>query len=51
VVSPARWIGIFSPGRYVGLIEELGRLLPADGPPDDQAILALFKKYDSDIVG
>jgi mannose-6-phosphate isomerase-like protein (cupin superfamily) len=51
VLSPARWVGIFSPARYVGLIEELGALIPADGPPDQDAILALFKRYDSDIVG
>jgi quercetin dioxygenase-like cupin family protein len=51
VRSPARWVGIFSPARYVGLIEELGQLIPADGPPDQAAILALFKRYDTDIVG
>jgi len=51
VLSPARWIGIFSPARYVGLIEELGRLIPKDGPPDQDAVVALFKRYDTEIVG
>jgi mannose-6-phosphate isomerase-like protein (cupin superfamily) len=51
VRSPAKWVGIFSPARYVGLIEELGRLIPTDGPPDDDAILTLFKRYESEIVG
>jgi hypothetical protein len=51
VVSPARWIGIFSPGRYLAMIEELGALIPADGPPDAAAILDLFHRYDSEIVG
>jgi mannose-6-phosphate isomerase-like protein (cupin superfamily) len=51
VRSPARWVGIFSPARGVGLIEELGRLIPRDGLPDPDAVLALFTRYDSEIVG
>jgi quercetin dioxygenase-like cupin family protein len=51
VRSPAQWIGIFSPACYVGLIEELGQLIPQDGLPDPDAVLALFRRYDSDIVG
>lgn len=51
VLSPARWIGIFSPARYVRLIEELGPLIPEDGPPDQDAILELFRRYDTEIVG
>lgn len=43
--------GGLSPARYVGLIEELGGLIPTDGPPDQDALLALFKRYDSAIVG
>ena len=48
--SPARWLGIFSPGRYVGLVEELGAIVPRHGAPDPAAIAALFEKYDSEIV-
>ena len=48
--KPARWIGIFSPGRYVGLVEELGAVIPEAGPPDLRAIARLFAKYDSEIV-
>jgi len=47
---PARWLGIFSPGRYVGLIEELGPLMPANGLPDMAAVTRLFARYDSEIV-
>lgn len=48
--EPARWIGIFSPGRYVGMIEELGALIPADGPPDPRRMRRLFAKWGSEIV-
>ena len=51
VLSPARWVGIFSPARYLGLIEELGALISGDGSPDQDAVLALFERYDSAIVG
>jgi mannose-6-phosphate isomerase-like protein (cupin superfamily) len=46
----ARWVGIFSPGRYRQLVEELGALLPADGPPDQAEVAALFARYDTQIV-
>ena len=48
--TPARWIGIFAPGRYVSLLEELGEVLPAHGPPDPGAVVRLFAKYDTEIV-
>lgn len=48
--GPARWIGIFSPGRYVGLIEELGQVLPEAGPPNPKKLTALFHRYDTDFV-
>lgn len=48
--APARWIGIFSPGRYVRLLEELGPLLPDRGPPDMAAIERLFARYDTALV-
>ncbi len=48
---PARWVGIFSPARYMGLIEELGALIPADRPPDPEKVAALFARYDTDITG
>jgi quercetin dioxygenase-like cupin family protein len=47
---PARWLGIFSPGRYVGLVEELAGLMPAHGPPDPAALRRLFSKYDTELV-
>lgn len=47
---PARWVGIFAPGRYMALVEELGRLLAA-GAPDPAAVAALFARYDTEIVG
>lgn len=47
---PARWVGIFAPGRYLALVEELGQLLAA-GAPDQAAIAALFARYDTEIAG
>jgi len=47
---PARWLGLFAPGRYVRLLEELGRVLPAHGPPDPKRIVALFRRYDTELV-
>jgi quercetin dioxygenase-like cupin family protein len=49
--APARWLGIFSPANGLGLIEELGELLPADGPPDLEKVMALFARYQTEVVG
>jgi quercetin dioxygenase-like cupin family protein len=49
--ASARWVGVFAPGRYQGLVEELGDLLLADGPPDAAAVVALFARYDTEILG
>ena len=48
--GPARWIGVFSPGRYMELIRERGKLIPANGPPDPNAVVELFARYDTEIV-
>jgi mannose-6-phosphate isomerase-like protein (cupin superfamily) len=47
----ARWVGVFAPARYQRLVEELGELLPADGPPDAARVAALFARYDTEILG
>lgn len=47
---PARWLGIFSPGRYLGLVEELAAVMPANSQPDMAAIVRLFANYDTEIV-
>ena len=46
----ARWLGILSPGRYVGLLEELGHVIPAEGPPDLAGIRRLFSRYDTELL-
>jgi quercetin dioxygenase-like cupin family protein len=47
----ARWIGIFSPGRYMALVEEVGKAFPAGGgPPDEAMLLKAFAEYDTEIV-
>jgi quercetin dioxygenase-like cupin family protein len=46
--TPARWVGIFAPGRYVGLVEELGAALPPDGPPDPAAVAAVFARWETE---
>ncbi len=47
---PARWVGISPPVGYVGLVEELGSLIPAAGPPDVAALRRLFAKYDTELL-
>ena len=47
---PARWVGIFSPGRYMELIRELGKLIPVGGAPDPKAVAVLFAGYDTEVV-
>jgi mannose-6-phosphate isomerase-like protein (cupin superfamily) len=48
--TAARWLGIFSPGRYVRLLEELGPLIPARGPADLADVRRLFGRYDTELV-
>lgn len=48
--APARWVGILSPATGLGLLEELGELLPAAGPPDRDQLVALFARYQTEIV-
>jgi homogentisate 1,2-dioxygenase len=48
VLSPARWIGIFSPARYVAMLEEVGALMSESA--DDQAFAVLFGRYDTEII-
>jgi hypothetical protein len=49
--TPARWLGIFSPASSLGMLEELGEILPADGPPDMGRVEALFARYQTEMVG
>ena len=47
----AKWVGIFSPGRYVALVEGIGKLLPpGGGPPDEAAMMKLFSDWDTEVV-
>src|SRR5438105_6702559 len=49
--APARWLGVFSPAGGLGLIEELGEILPTDGPPDVEKVMALFARHHTEVVG
>lgn len=48
--AAARWVGIFSPARYVALVEKLGPLIPASGPPDLREVARLFARYGTELV-
>jgi mannose-6-phosphate isomerase-like protein (cupin superfamily) len=48
--TPAKWLGIFAPGHYVQLLEELGPLIPQRGPPDLTEVRSLFARYDTELV-
>lgn len=47
----ARWIGVLSPGSALGMLEELGALIPPDGPPDEAAIGEIFTRYGTTVLG
>jgi mannose-6-phosphate isomerase-like protein (cupin superfamily) len=47
----ARWIGVLSPGSSLGMLEDLGRLIPEDGPPDEAAITEMFARYGTTVLG
>jgi quercetin dioxygenase-like cupin family protein len=43
--QPVRFLEVISPGGFEEYFEELGRIIPADGPPDMGAIVALGERY------
>jgi mannose-6-phosphate isomerase-like protein (cupin superfamily) len=47
----ARWIGILSPGTALTMLEELGALMPEDGAPDVDAVVAMLAGYRTAVVG
>jgi quercetin dioxygenase-like cupin family protein len=47
----ARWVGVLSPGSALGMLEELGRLIPEHGTPDDDAIAKMFQRYGTRVLG
>jgi mannose-6-phosphate isomerase-like protein (cupin superfamily) len=49
-MTNARWVGIFTPGRFQGLVAELGSILPPDGPPDPATLAVVFSKWDTELV-
>lgn len=49
--SAARWLGLFSPGRHVQLLVDLGPAIPTDGPPDLERVASVFAAHDTEIVG
>ena len=49
---PARFIGIFSPGKGLVMLEELGGVLPEDGsPPDMDAVMRVFATHGVEVRG
>lgn len=48
---PARALEPFVPGSLLGLVEAMGQLFAAGGPPDRERMLAVFAEHASEIVG
>ena len=47
----ARWVGIFSPGNAMALVEAIGAALPpGGGPPDEAKMAAVVAEHDLEIV-
>jgi mannose-6-phosphate isomerase-like protein (cupin superfamily) len=49
--GPARWVGVLSPAEALGMLEDLGRLVPEDGPPDERAMMEVFARYKTSVLG
>jgi mannose-6-phosphate isomerase-like protein (cupin superfamily) len=48
----ARWIGVLSPGpSSLNMLEDLGALVPQDGPPDEAAVVAMLARYGTAVLG
>ncbi len=47
----ARWIGVLSPGSSLSMLEDLGALIPPDGPPDEAAVVEMLARYGTTVVG
>jgi hypothetical protein len=48
--SPAHWLGLFSPGRHLQLLVDLGEAIPSAGPPDMAQVAAVFAAHDTELV-
>jgi quercetin dioxygenase-like cupin family protein len=48
--APARWLGLFSPGRHVQLLVDLAEVIPAAGPPEPERVLAVFAAHDTELA-
>lgn len=44
--EPVRFLEVISPGGFEEYFAELARLIPADGPPDLEAVGALAARYE-----
>jgi mannose-6-phosphate isomerase-like protein (cupin superfamily) len=47
---PARALEVFAPGRLLQLVEAMGEIFAAGGPPDPARMKAALERYDSEIV-
>ena len=47
----ARWIGVLSPGTALTMLEDLGHLIPERGTPDEDAIIDMFQRYGTTVLG
>jgi len=49
--EPARWVGIFSPGHAMAMVEDIGKAFPeGGGPPDEAKMMAVVDDHDLEIV-
>ena len=49
--GPARWVGVFSPGHAMDMVEDIGKAFPpGGGPPDEAKMMAVVDNHDLEIV-
>ena len=48
--TPARVLGLWSPGNALTFMEDIGAALPAAGPPDPARLAEIYRQHNSEIT-
>lgn len=48
--TPARVLGLWSPGSALTFMEDIGAALPAAGPPDPTRLAEIYRRHNSEIT-
>jgi mannose-6-phosphate isomerase-like protein (cupin superfamily) len=48
--TPARVLGVWSPGSALTFMEDIGAALPSTGPPDPTRLAEIYRQHNSEIT-